>query len=360
MGILTNFLNLFKYDPSTDGESTFNIDTALNENWEKIDTATKEINDSLNEHENTSDIHLNSEAIQDIIGNLLQSGSNVSIEYDDANNQITIASNFTNTQRSDEDVRDVIGAAVRSGSGINVTVSDTGNTITFSLSVNGTDNDINTSGGEVIDVINVTKGIVTSMSKRTLTPANIGALSTSGTAADSDKLGNKLPSSFREKLEIIDEVTLTSPITDYEISFDPSVYKKIIIIGEELSVVSGYRVSLNMYANDTDDGNDFSHSYITSSDVEVQADSSNPFVVIGDSLSDDVGDPFNFVVELFTNLGLGTYSSGGGAYTYSYFGQFRRKALSPIIHKLKFTAAFEQFTIGSKFKVLGVKEYDEI
>ncbi len=39
MSILTSFLGLLKKDPATDGADTFNIETMLNENWDKIDTA---------------------------------------------------------------------------------------------------------------------------------------------------------------------------------------------------------------------------------------------------------------------------------------------------------------------------------
>lgn len=34
----TTNLNLFKYDTEQDANDTFNIDTALNENWDKIDS----------------------------------------------------------------------------------------------------------------------------------------------------------------------------------------------------------------------------------------------------------------------------------------------------------------------------------
>ncbi len=37
MAIYTSKLNLYKANPQEDGESTFNIDTMLNENWDKID-----------------------------------------------------------------------------------------------------------------------------------------------------------------------------------------------------------------------------------------------------------------------------------------------------------------------------------
>jgi len=37
MSAITNFLKLFKYDREADANSTFNIETALNENWNKVD-----------------------------------------------------------------------------------------------------------------------------------------------------------------------------------------------------------------------------------------------------------------------------------------------------------------------------------
>ncbi|MDR3598122.1 hypothetical protein [Clostridium sp.] len=39
MSSSTNNLGLYKVDPSTDGENTFNIKTMLNDNWDKIDNA---------------------------------------------------------------------------------------------------------------------------------------------------------------------------------------------------------------------------------------------------------------------------------------------------------------------------------
>ena len=48
MSLVTNFLNLFKWDTSddTDLNSNFDIDTALNENWDKIDAGVKSLNDN--------------------------------------------------------------------------------------------------------------------------------------------------------------------------------------------------------------------------------------------------------------------------------------------------------------------------
>lgn len=39
MSKTTTNLGLFQYDPETDGSKTFNIDTALNKNWDKVDEA---------------------------------------------------------------------------------------------------------------------------------------------------------------------------------------------------------------------------------------------------------------------------------------------------------------------------------
>jgi len=60
----------------------------------------------------------------------------------------------------------------------------------------GTDTDINTSGSTIIDNIYVTDGVITSMGTRTLTAADIGALTTSGKAADSDLLDGLNSGSF--------------------------------------------------------------------------------------------------------------------------------------------------------------------
>lgn len=43
MSVVTKILKLFKYNPATDGSLTFNIDTALNDNWDKIDAAVEQL-----------------------------------------------------------------------------------------------------------------------------------------------------------------------------------------------------------------------------------------------------------------------------------------------------------------------------
>lgn len=47
MSMLTDFLKLFKYE-AEDETSTFNIETALNENWNKIDAEAKKVNEEMN------------------------------------------------------------------------------------------------------------------------------------------------------------------------------------------------------------------------------------------------------------------------------------------------------------------------
>ncbi len=72
----------------------------------------------------------------------------------------------TNTQRTDTEIIDVID-----GEGF---VTTSGNIII------GTDSDINTSGATVVDQLNMTDGVITSHSTRTMTASDLSALPTSG------------------------------------------------------------------------------------------------------------------------------------------------------------------------------------
>jgi len=47
MSIFSNFLKLFKYEPTTDAQNTFNIQTALNDNWDKVDTFAKGVSQQM-------------------------------------------------------------------------------------------------------------------------------------------------------------------------------------------------------------------------------------------------------------------------------------------------------------------------
>ncbi len=49
MSIFSNFLNLFKYEPTTDAQNTFNIQTALNDNWDKLDNFAENVSEELNQ-----------------------------------------------------------------------------------------------------------------------------------------------------------------------------------------------------------------------------------------------------------------------------------------------------------------------
>ncbi len=48
----SDFLKLFKYDPIIDSSKTFNIETALNNNWDKIDTFSMNVNQQMEEKAN--------------------------------------------------------------------------------------------------------------------------------------------------------------------------------------------------------------------------------------------------------------------------------------------------------------------
>lgn len=50
MGVLTDFLNLFKKEPIIDKDDTFNITTMLNENWDKIDAFAESLNQKTDDH----------------------------------------------------------------------------------------------------------------------------------------------------------------------------------------------------------------------------------------------------------------------------------------------------------------------
>lgn len=49
MSAYTNFLNLFKWNPQEDAEEEFDIDKALNDNWDKIDLKLKDYIISVND-----------------------------------------------------------------------------------------------------------------------------------------------------------------------------------------------------------------------------------------------------------------------------------------------------------------------
>lgn len=69
MSMFTNFLNLFKWDIKTDSEEEFNIEKALNENWDKIDN-------KMEQHIG----RLNSEKVDKIEGKQLSTNDYTNVE----------------------------------------------------------------------------------------------------------------------------------------------------------------------------------------------------------------------------------------------------------------------------------------
>lgn len=65
MSRFTDFLNLFMWDSEEDSEEEFNIDKALNDNWEKIDTKVKTHVNGVNEEINNFENEIN-QKIEDI------------------------------------------------------------------------------------------------------------------------------------------------------------------------------------------------------------------------------------------------------------------------------------------------------
>lgn len=47
MSIFSNFLKLFKYEPTIDAQNTFNIQTALNDNWDKVDDFAENVSNKM-------------------------------------------------------------------------------------------------------------------------------------------------------------------------------------------------------------------------------------------------------------------------------------------------------------------------
>lgn len=84
MSAFTNFLNLFKWDIQTDGEEEFDIDKALNENWDKIDAKYGVLNSKISENleeinELKNNAILKDSDIKDNVANFTQHESRTNI-----------------------------------------------------------------------------------------------------------------------------------------------------------------------------------------------------------------------------------------------------------------------------------------
>lgn len=70
------------------------------------------------------------ESVQDAVASLLASGANITLNYDDAGNTLTVSA----TGGDAEAMRDAIGAALVGTNGVDVVVNDAGDTIVLSVS----------------------------------------------------------------------------------------------------------------------------------------------------------------------------------------------------------------------------------
>jgi hypothetical protein len=127
----------------------------------------------------TSNTQLSTEQVQDAVGAMLTGNteSGITVTYDDTNNEIdfTVASqtdqNFTTTLKNK---LDGIAAGATNVTNNNQLSNGAGYVTSSGNTVIGTDSDINTSGATVVDQLNMTDGVITSHSTRTLTLANLG------------------------------------------------------------------------------------------------------------------------------------------------------------------------------------------
>lgn len=81
MATNTPNLNLYKKNPVTDGEDVFNIETMLNENWDKIDTAVKTRTDAAEENAKKASIPLSQKGANNGVATLDNEGRVQSTDF---------------------------------------------------------------------------------------------------------------------------------------------------------------------------------------------------------------------------------------------------------------------------------------
>lgn len=113
MSIMTNKYGLFKYDTVNDGLQKFNINTALNDNWDKVDSAMSETDAALSETKTnvenlregltTGDVVV-SKAAHDANGNAIidtyETKTNVATAINTAKSELNESINTVNTDLS--------------------------------------------------------------------------------------------------------------------------------------------------------------------------------------------------------------------------------------------------------------------
>jgi len=122
---------------------------------------------------------LTNEQVQDIVGGMVsgntESGITVTYQDGDGTLDFSVASqtdqNFTTTLKNK---LDGIAAGATNVTNNNQLTNGAGYVTSSGNTIIGTDSDINTSGATVIDQLNMTDGVITSHSTRTLTLANLG------------------------------------------------------------------------------------------------------------------------------------------------------------------------------------------
>ena len=84
----------------------------------------------------TTDTVLTSEQVQDIVGAMVDGGTetNIAVTYDDTNAKLNFVSTDTNTQLSQEQVEDYVGGLIAAGTGISVNYNDAGGSLTITNS----------------------------------------------------------------------------------------------------------------------------------------------------------------------------------------------------------------------------------
>ena len=80
---------------------------------------------------------LSVEEIQDMIASFLVAGSNVSFNYNDDGDQLTISSINTDTQITAEEIQDIVAAFISQGTNVTVVYDDAANTLTISSTGGG-------------------------------------------------------------------------------------------------------------------------------------------------------------------------------------------------------------------------------
>lgn len=141
MATNTSKLGLYKVDPATDGNDTFNVGTMMNENWDKIDNKVKTIDEKLDgiadgannyahpETHEASMIHVkdegnrfNGESVEEVLGEVGASLADIANEQGDLTSlQTTEKTNLVGAlnevfQDADNGKNDIYNAIIGKGS----------------------------------------------------------------------------------------------------------------------------------------------------------------------------------------------------------------------------------------------------